>query len=203
MHRKKMVCIDFMCVSTHNKKASRFFVQCDLISDLSIDFSDCFNNCFFFVISVFVWFCNKWKKKSVKKAYYRLSLQIHPDRVAEAEKEEATEKFKVLTKINAVLTDSSKKELYDTQGIIDDDGEADCNWVKLWREFFKPITKTDIEKFHQEYIGEFIFGNCLVWCGFIETIDFNTFNRSFVSHSNLNFEILNCWKFWIVKMLNC
>lgn len=89
----------------------------------------------------------------VKKAYYRLSLQIHPDRVAESEKEEATEKFKVLTKINAVLTDSDKKALYDQQGIIDDDGEAECNWLKMWREFFKPITTTDIENFHQSYIG--------------------------------------------------
>lgn len=91
--------------------------------------------------------------RAVKKAYYRLSLQIHPDRVAESEKEEATEKFKVLTKINTVLTDSDKKALYDQQGIIDDDSETECNWMKLWREFFKPITTSDIEKFHQNYIG--------------------------------------------------
>lgn len=82
-----------------------------------------------------------------------MSLQIHPDRVADSEKEEATEKFKVLTKINAVLTDSDKKALYDQQGIIDDDSEAETNWLKLWREFFKPITTTDIENFHQSYIG--------------------------------------------------
>lgn len=82
-------------------------------------------------------------------------MQIHPDRVAESEKIEATEKFKVLTKINGVLTDQSKKALYDEQGIIDDDGEADqTNWLKMWREFFKPITTDDIENFHQNYIGE-------------------------------------------------
>lgn len=80
---------------------------------------------------------------------------MHPDRVTESEKEEATEKFKVLTKINAVLTDPNKKALYDEQGIIDDDGDTDCNWLKLWREFFKPITTTDIENFHQKYIGMF------------------------------------------------
>lgn len=95
----------------------------------------------------------------VKKAYYRLSLQIHPDRVAESEKEEATEKFKVLTKINAVLTDAGTKALYDEQGIIDDDGDTDCNWLKLWREFFKPITTTDIENFHQKYIGKYYDSN--------------------------------------------
>lgn len=95
-------------------------------------------------------FCRTY---AVKKAYYRLSLQIHPDRVAESEKEEATEKFKVLTKINAVLSDSNAKALYDEQGIIDDDGEGECNWLKRWREFFKPITTKDIENFHQSYIG--------------------------------------------------
>lgn len=89
----------------------------------------------------------------MKKAYYRLSLQVHPDRVAEADKEEATEKFKILTKINGVLTDSNKKAIYDEQGIIDDDGDSDSNWLQLWRQFFKPISVTDIEKFQKDYIG--------------------------------------------------
>lgn len=90
----------------------------------------------------------------MKKAYYRLSLQVHPDRVAEADKDEATEKFKILTKINTVLTDPNKKAIYDEQGIIDDDGETDhTNWCNLWRQFFKPITVKDIENFKKEYIG--------------------------------------------------
>lgn len=93
--------------------------------------------------------------RAVKKAYYRLSLQIHPDRVAEHEKDVATEKFKILTKIHGVLVDTEKKKLYDQQGIIDDDTDVDSesNWLKLWREFFKPITTTDIENFHQNYTG--------------------------------------------------
>lgn len=84
-----------------------------------------------------------------------MSLQIHPDRVSEKEKEEATEKFKVLTKIHGVLVDTEKKKLYDQQGIIDDDSDVDSesNWLKLWRDFFKPITTTDIENFHQNYTG--------------------------------------------------
>lgn len=93
---------------------------------------------------------------AVKKAYYKLSLQVHPDRVSEAEKEAATEKFKILTKIHGVLTDSNKKALYDEQGIIDDDGDADLSnsaWLEMWRQFFKPITTTDIEKYEKEYVG--------------------------------------------------
>lgn len=83
-----------------------------------------------------------------------MSLQIHPDRVADNEKEEATEKFKVLTKIHGVLVDAKKKKLFDQQGIIDDDSDTENNWQKLWREFYKPITTTDIENFHQNYIGK-------------------------------------------------
>lgn len=94
---------------------------------------------------------------TVKKAYYKLSLQVHPDRVAENEKDEATEKFKVLTKLHGVLTDSNKRALYDEQGIIDDDGDADVSnsaWIEMWRQFFKPITTTDIDNYLKEYQGD-------------------------------------------------
>lgn len=96
---------------------------------------------------------------AVKKAYYKLSLQVHPDRVQDDEKEEATEKFKILTKLHGVLTDPSKKALYDEQKIIDDDGDADLSnsaWLEMWRSFFKPITTTDIDNYHKEYQGRSI-----------------------------------------------
>lgn len=83
-----------------------------------------------------------------------MSLLVHPDRVTEAEKEIATEKFKILTKLHTTLTDKDKKALYDEQGIIDDDGDSDVSWLDMWRQFFKPITTTDIDNFKKEYIGE-------------------------------------------------
>lgn len=52
----------------------------------------------------------------VKKAYYKKALLVHPDRVSETEKEEATEKFKILAKINEVLSDDNRRGLYDEQG---------------------------------------------------------------------------------------
>lgn len=91
---------------------------------------------------------------TVKKAYYRLSLLVHPDRVSEDEKEIATEKFKILTKLHGILTDKDKKALYDEQGIIDDDSDSGISWLEKWRQFFKPITTTDIDNFKKEYIGE-------------------------------------------------
>lgn len=80
---------------------------------------------------------------------------MHPDRVAEADKEEATEKFKILTKIHGVLTDPPRKALYDEQGIVDDDdGDlSGSSWMDMWRQFFKPITTTDIENYQKEYEG--------------------------------------------------
>lgn len=90
----------------------------------------------------------------VKKAYYKLSLQVHPDRVPEEEKIVATEKFKVLSKLHSILTDKDKKLLYDEKGIIDDDDDDSTSWLDLWKQFFKPITTQDIDKYQQEYVGK-------------------------------------------------
>lgn len=92
---------------------------------------------------------------TVKKAYYKLSLQVHPDRVPEEEKDIATEKFKVLSTINSILIDKDKKALYDEQGIIDDNDDESklSTWLDLWRTFFKPITTEDIDNFQRDYVG--------------------------------------------------
>lgn len=89
----------------------------------------------------------------VKKAYYKLSLKCHPDRVPEQQKEESTEKFKLLTKLYNVMIDEGKRSLYDEKGIIDDDDESSSlsDWIKFWNSIFKPITEEDIEKYEKEY----------------------------------------------------
>uniref|UniRef100_A0A8D8FFN4 J domain-containing protein CG6693 n=2 Tax=Culex pipiens TaxID=7175 RepID=A0A8D8FFN4_CULPI len=97
----------------------------------------------------------KAKESEIKKAYYKLSLKVHPDRVKEEDKQEATEKFKVLSKIHSVLSDAPKRALYDEKGIIDDDDEESlgANWLAMWQQFFKPITTEDISNFEKEYTG--------------------------------------------------
>lgn len=95
-------------------------------------------------------------EKEVKKAYHKLSLLVHPDRVPEEQKAEATEKFKVLSKLYQVLTDTQKRALYDEQGIIDDDDDGDSklsSWLELWSKIFKPITEEEINTYEKEYIG--------------------------------------------------
>lgn len=92
-------------------------------------------------------------EKEVKKAYYKLSLKCHPDRVPEQEKKESTEKFKLLTKLYNVMTDDGKRTLYDEKGIIDDDDESNSlsDWIKLWNSIFKPISTQDIENYEKSY----------------------------------------------------
>jgi DnaJ family protein C protein 9 len=52
----------------------------------------------------------------VKKAYYKLSLAVHPDRAPENKKDHATKSFQVLGKIMAVLSDKDKRAIYDETG---------------------------------------------------------------------------------------
>lgn len=79
---------------------------------------------------------------------------MHPDRVSEEEKEEATEKFKVLAKIHEVLSDDNKRKLYDEQGIVDDDDDDKITtWLEAFKNLFKPISESDINNYHKEYVG--------------------------------------------------
>lgn len=52
----------------------------------------------------------------VKKAYRKLAMKHHPDRVPEEKKKEAEEKFKEISESYAVLSDPKKKQLYDQYG---------------------------------------------------------------------------------------
>jgi len=52
----------------------------------------------------------------IKRAYRKLAMQYHPDRVAEGEKKAAEEKFKEISEAYAVLSDENKRSLYDQYG---------------------------------------------------------------------------------------
>ena len=59
----------------------------------------------------------------LKKAYRKLSMQLHPDRQVgktDAEKKEAEEKFKEVNEAYAVLSDPAKRSRYDAYGFEDD-----------------------------------------------------------------------------------
>ncbi|XP_030028084.2 dnaJ homolog subfamily C member 9 [Manduca sexta] len=94
--------------------------------------------------------------KEVKKAYHKLSLKVHPDRVGDNDKLEATEKFKVLGSIHEILSDKNKRALYDETKSVDDEDYnviIDKDWAVYWRVLFKKITEEDIIAYEKEYIG--------------------------------------------------
>jgi DnaJ family protein C protein 9 len=93
----------------------------------------------------------------VKKAYHKVALKVHPDKIQDdALKEENTKKFQVLGKIYNVLSDDEKRKIYDETGCID--GESNMfsgnqNWESYWRTLFKKITEEDITEFFKTYRG--------------------------------------------------
>jgi DnaJ family protein A protein 2 len=53
----------------------------------------------------------------IRKAYYRLAKLNHPDKLQEGDKEAAEEKFKEIKFAYEVLSDKSKREIYDKYGL--------------------------------------------------------------------------------------
>lgn len=95
------------------------------------------------------------EERVLKKAYHKLSLLVHPDRVADEEKIVATEKFKILSKLYQVVTDKDKRALYDEQGIVDEDEYESKfeNWMEVWKKLFKPLTTEDIINYEKSYVN--------------------------------------------------
>ena len=80
----------------------------------------------------------------IKKAYHKSSLKYHPDRAADADREDATKKFQALGASYKILSDQASRALYDESGEIDDDnGNMDDNkdWADYWRVLFQKVSK--------------------------------------------------------------
>ncbi|KHN87767.1 DnaJ -like protein subfamily C member 9 [Toxocara canis] len=91
---------------------------------------------------------------AIKKAFFKQSLQYHPDRcVEECAKKEATEKFQIISRAYAVLGDEQKRKLYDETGLLDDAEVSgdDADWMERWRVLFPEITVEDIDAFIKKY----------------------------------------------------
>lgn len=97
-------------------------------------------------------------KAQLKKAYKKAALCLHPDKVDESQKEEATKKFQTLSKIHFILSDPGKRAEYDETGIVEDEmtvveNESADFWQEYWRALFPKITLKDIDNFMDSYTG--------------------------------------------------
>lgn len=92
----------------------------------------------------------------VRRGYHKVSLQVHPDRVDEDRKEDATRRFQILGRVYAILSDKEQRAVYDEQGTVDEDSgglNQDRDWDAYWRLLFKKITLEDIQAFEETYKG--------------------------------------------------
>ena len=93
-------------------------------------------------------------ESEIKKAYRRLSLKVHPDRVNNEQKDIATKKFQAICKIHSILSDKDLRALYDETGEVGEEiVEQERDWMYYWRVMFPKITTEDIKKFEEKYKG--------------------------------------------------
>lgn len=90
----------------------------------------------------------------IRRSYYKVSLRVHPDRAPDDPL--ATEKFQVLGKVYAVLSDAELRAVYDEQGVVDDESDMLAQercWADFWRTRFPVVTLKDIQDFEEKYKG--------------------------------------------------
>ncbi|CAG8708603.1 8247_t:CDS:2 [Funneliformis mosseae] len=97
----------------------------------------------------------------IKKAYYKLALQYHPDKLTTLtpkEQEEGTKKFQALGFAYSILNDPKKRERYDQSGEVGDLPGIEDLGSDGWKEFFKElwsgvVDANSIDEFKKKYQG--------------------------------------------------
>lgn len=99
--------------------------------------------------------------EEIKRAYRKLAMQFHPDRVAVDQKADAEEKFKEVSEAYEVLADEQKRALYDQYGHAGVDQQVWGGQGFDWSRFTHAEDVSDIfgEEFFRDFFGGSIFGD--------------------------------------------
>lgn len=92
----------------------------------------------------------------IRRAYHKAALKNHPDKVEESQKSEAHIKFQAIAFAYAILSDPTRRKLYDATGSTSDSlsGPDDFNWSDFYREqFAEAVTAEAIKNLSKEYKG--------------------------------------------------
>lgn len=97
----------------------------------------------------------------LRKAYYKLCLKYHPDKLSPSltndEKELAKKKFQAISLAYTILSDEEKRKEYDETGDLYDDDEdlPSKEGMKQWTDYFDAVfpkvTTADIDAFEVKY----------------------------------------------------
>jgi DnaJ family protein A protein 2 len=78
-------------------------------------------------------------ESDIKKAYYKLARENHPDKVDEKEREEATQKFQKIGEAYEILSDPEKRKIYDMygkEGLTNTNGNPGQGFQDIFSQFF-------------------------------------------------------------------
>lgn len=84
----------------------------------------------------------------MKKSYYKLAKRYHPDKVTEAERSHANEKFNLIHQAYKILSDTEKRAQYDAGSSV---LFANATVSAQWEYFINPFTDNDVSIARHKY----------------------------------------------------
>lgn len=89
----------------------------------------------------------------IKRAYRRLALIHHPDKVAPEDAESAHTRFQEIAFAYGVLSDPVRRKTFDSTGSLEE-STSEFGWKEFFEQMYnKAITKEMIEEDKKEYRG--------------------------------------------------
>jgi len=85
-------------------------------------------------------------EEMIKKAYKKLSLQLHPDKARESDRKDATERFQSLKNAYDILSNEDRKKIYDVFSVDLGPNKPDMMvWELAVEHLLSPVTRFTVE----------------------------------------------------------